>query len=255
MSDIAVSSPARAGARRRLYVFSPLPPQRNGLADYIVEYLPMLMQDFDLHLVAESGHPTAARARFALQPAITVIDEAHFLARQPEPSAQILYNIGNNDDCAYMMDHVHRFPGVVIVHDVSLFYLHQVTAQRARANGLMSRWLTEAGHEIPDDFLGRDGSVTRTPGTIYQECLMVGQIARPAQGLMVHTAYAERRLRGGALGVEIGSAHRRPLARIPHFVLTPPAQHNAEEDREVLDRFGVADSDFLMLVPGFRRLR
>ena len=39
-----------AGGRRRLYVFSPLPPQRNGLADYIVEYLPMLAEDFDLFL-------------------------------------------------------------------------------------------------------------------------------------------------------------------------------------------------------------
>lgn len=251
MSEIAVPTPARTFARRRLYVFSPLPPQRNGLADYIVEYLPMLMQDFDLHLVAESGHSTAARARFALQPAITVIDEAHFLARQPEPGAQILYNIGNNDDCAYILDHVHRFPGVVVVHDVSLFYLHQVTAQRARANGLMSRWLSANQHEIPDDFISRDGSVTRTPGTVYQECLMVRQIAQSALGLMVHTAYAERRLRGGAQDVPIGLTHRRPLARIPHFVLTPPAQTNDEDTQEVLRRFGVNDSDFLMLVPGF----
>lgn len=240
-----------AAARRRLYVFSPLPPQRNGLADYIVEYLPMLMKDFDLHLVAESGHSAAARARFSLQPGITVIDEAHFLARQPEPSAQILYNVGNNGDCAYLLDYAHRFPGVVIVHDISLFYLHQVTAQLARANGLMGRWLAIEQHEAPEDFLGRDGSVTRTPGTMYQECLMVRRLVTSAQGLMVHTEYAERRLRGGASGVGIGAEHRRPLARIPHFVLSPPEPAEPAQERAMLARFGVTETDFVMLVPGF----
>ena len=71
--------PASAAARRRLYLFSPLPPQRNGLADYIVEYLPMLAGDFDLCLVAEGGRSAEAAASMAGSP-FRVIDEAGFLA-------------------------------------------------------------------------------------------------------------------------------------------------------------------------------
>jgi glycosyltransferase involved in cell wall biosynthesis len=234
--------------KRRLYLFSPLPPQRNGLADYIVEYLPMLAEDFDLCLVAESGRAGATAARFgALR--LKVLDEAAFLAAQPDPNAQLLYNIGNNGDCAYMLDHLHRFPGVVIVHDVSLFYLHQVALQHERANGLFSHQVRDTGYTVPDDFVARDGSLSRTPGLLYQECLMVRRIAASARGLMLHSRYAESRFRGGAFDVPLGIEHGRPMARIPHFVL-PPAPPAADADA-VLRRFGVTPEDILLLVPGF----
>lgn len=242
------TSAAPAGGRRRLYLFSPLPPQRNGLADYIAEYLPMLAADFDLCLVAESGRAAAAATGLAGLP-LKVLDEAAFLARQPEPGAQLVYNIGNNGDCAYMLDHVHRFPGVVIVHDVSLFYLHQVALQMERANGMFSHWVRETGYEVPADFVARDGALSRTPGLLYQECLMVRRIAASARGLMLHSRYAEARFRGGAFDVPLGAEHGRPLARIPHFVL-PPAPP-AEDAEQILQRFGVEPDDILLLVPGF----
>lgn len=236
------------GARRRLYLFSPLPPQRNGLADYIVEYLPMLAADFELYVVAESGRAAEASAALAgLR--LKVLDEAAFLARQPEPDAQILYNVGNNGDCAYMLDHLHRFPGTVIVHDVSLFYLHQVALQMERANGMFNHWVRDTGYEVPADFVARDGGLSRTPGLLYQECLMVRRIAGSARGLMLHSRYAEARFRGGAFDVPLGVEHGRPLERIPHFVL-PPAPAAADAG-EVLQRFGVEPEDILLLVPGF----
>ena len=70
---------------------------------------------------------------------------------------QVLYNVGNNGDCAYMLDHLHRFPGTVIVHDVSLFYLHQVALQLERSNGMFHHWVRDTGYEVPADFVARDG--------------------------------------------------------------------------------------------------
>jgi hypothetical protein len=242
------ASAVSAGGRRRLYVFSPLPPQRNGLADYIVEYLPMLADDFDLCLVAESGRGSAAAVQFPGAP-FQVIDEAVFLARQPEPGAQTLYNVGNNGDCAYMLDHLHRFPGVVVVHDVSLFYMHQVALQMERSNGMFNHWVRDTGYEVPADFVARDGSLGRTPGLLYQECLMVRRIAESARGLMLHSRYAESRFRGGAFDIPLGAENGRPLARIPHFVL-PPAPP-AWDAYQVLQRFGLDTNDILLLVPGF----
>lgn len=237
-----------AGGRRRLYVFSPLPPQRNGLADYIVEYLPMLAEDFELCLVAEGGRAASSAAQFPGAP-FQVIDEAVFLARQPEEGAQTLYNVGNNGDCAYMLDHLHRFPGVVVVHDVSLFYMHQVALQMERSNGMFNHWVRDTGYEVPADFVARDGSLGRTPGLLYQECLMVRRIAESARGLMLHSRYAESRFRGGAFDIPLGAENGRPLARIPHFVL-PPAPP-AWDAYQVLQRFGIDTNDILLLVPGF----
>lgn len=248
----APARPRTGSARRRLYLFTPLPPQRNGLADYILEYVALLAKDHDLSLVAEAGTTRAARAAMAalpLQADFEVIDEAVFMARQPEANAQTFYNVGNNGDCAYMLDYIHRYPGVVIVHDISLFYLHQVALQKARANYMLSEMMRDEGFVVPTDFVQRDGSLHRTPGTLYQECLMVRRIAQSASGLMVHSAYAEMRFRGAALGVPLGRENGKPLARIPHFLL-PPAPARADAPA-VLQRFGVRPDDFLMLVPGF----
>ncbi|HSI57063.1 MAG TPA: hypothetical protein VLA16_05885 [Ideonella sp.] len=244
--------PAAGSPRRRLYLFTALPPQRNGLADYILEYIVPLARDHDLSLVSESGHTRAARAAMAalqLPAEFEVIDEAVFMARQPESHAQMFYNIGNNGDCAYMLDYMHRYPGVVIVHDISLFYLHQETLHRARANGMLSDWMAYDGHTVPTDFIQRDGSLHRTPGTLYQECLMVRRIAETATGLMLHSRYAEFRFMGGAHGVPMGSLNGKPVALIPHFVLPPAPVH--DDAPAVLQRFGVEPGDFVMLVPGF----
>lgn len=241
-------------AARRLYLFSPLPPQRNGLADYLLSYLPMLAAAYELRLVAESGTGDAVRQALAALlpdlPPITVLDEVEFLAHQPDSQAQYLYNIGNNSDCIYQLDYLHRFPGAVIVHDISLFYLHQITAQQAQAPEMMLPWLEEDGYRVPSDFVDHHGRLVNTPSLLYQECLMLGRLARSARGVMVHTAYAERRLRGSVSTPEDAVFSHKPLARIPHFVLPPP-ELSAEVEAEVLARFHVTPADFLILVPGF----
>lgn len=252
MSQALPAPEAAANApRRRLYVASPLPPQRNGLADYIAEYLPLLARDFDLKLVAETAQADAVRAHVAALGPWPVLDEIDFLACQPDARGQLLYNVGNNGDCAWMLDAAQRFPGVVVVHDISLFYLHQVASARARAPALMARWLADDGHAVPDEFLRRDGSLARTPGLLYQECLMLRRLVAGATGVMVHSAYAEGRLRGAAEGVPLGRDAGRPLARIPHFVLPPPAPPTEARRDEVLARFGVDPDDLLLLAPGF----
>ncbi len=245
---------AHAGLRQRLYAFSPLPPQRNGLADYIVEYLTPLARDFDLQLVAESGTTRAVQEHFdqAYQgaPPFAVISESVFAARQPDAGARALYNIGNNGDCSYMLDYLHRYPGVVMLHDVSLFYLHQIMLQSQRANGLMGSWLEEEGFSIPDYFLNPDGSLARSPGLLYQECLMVRRIIRSARSLIVHSRYAKMRAMGAVHGVIPAQELRRKVARIPHFVL-PPSSPSADEEAATLLRYRLRPTDFVLLCPGF----
>lgn len=195
-----------------------MPPQRNGLVDYMVEYLPWLSQDFDVSVVAASDQRDAvARARPAAAP-WAVIGEAEFLARQPDPQGQILYNLGNNGDCVYMLDHLQAYPGAVVVHDISLFYLHLLATERDWMGSLMAGWLAEDGHPVPSVFLRRDGSLHHTPGVMYQECLMLARLLRRATGVLVHSRYAQGRLFGAVPDLD-----RDGLVRIPHFALPPAA--------------------------------
>lgn len=231
-------------ARRRLYVFTPLAPQRNGLADYIAEYLPWLTRDHEVWVVAASDQLDAVRRARPATADWAVIGEAEFLARQPDLQSQILYNLGNNADCVYMLDHLQAYPGAVVLHDISLFYLHQLAAERGWMGGLMAGWLAEDGHAVPPAFLRRDGSLGLTPGLMYQECLMLARALKQATGVLVHTRYAETRLLGAVPGQD-----PRHLVRIPHFVL-PPAQPG-ERARAALQDWGVGPQHHLLLVPGF----
>jgi glycosyltransferase involved in cell wall biosynthesis len=87
---------------------------------------------------------------------------------------------------------------------------------------------------------------------------MLSRIAEVSTGMMVHTHYAERRLRAAlpqrgaesAVQPERPPRPQRPIARIPHFVL-PPRAPAPIESAEVLSKFEISPSDFLMLVPGF----
>lgn len=238
-----------APSRPVLYLFSALPPQRNGLADYIAEYLEPLARDYRLSLVADSVAFRDVAQRFADAP-FEVIDEAAFSARMPDEDARILYNLGNNKDCIFLLDYLHRYPGTVILHDVSLFYLHQITLQAQRANGMMNRWLQEDGYRLPDLFVNPDGSLHATPGFVYQECLMVRRVVESARSVVVHSGYAHRRALGGVTDPRAPSDLARKFCRMPHFVLTPPEQ-SAAEQQATLARFGIAKDDFVCVVPGF----
>lgn len=238
-----MSVPA-GSVRRRLYVFTPLAPQRNGLADYIAEYLPWLARDHEVCIVAASDQLDAVRRCRPAAADWSVIGEAEFLARQPDPLGQILYNLGNNGDCVHMLDHLQAYPGAVVLHDISLFYLHQQAAERGWMGSLMAGWLAEDGHAVPPAFLRRDGSLGLTPGLMYQECLMLARVLKRACGVLVHTRYAETRLLGAVPDLD-----RQCLARIPHFVL-PPAQLDAAA-QVVPSDWGIGPQHQLLLVPGF----
>lgn len=231
--------------RPLLRLFTPLAPQRNGLADYIAQYLPMLARDFALEVVVEAGLAEAAAADPGLPAGVVVRDECALLADPTADQGLRLYNLGNNADCVWMLDLLHRLRGAVIVHDISLLYLHQLSARGHHTPGLLGAWLADDGHAVPADFLARDGQLLRSPVLVYQECLMLRRIADSARAVMVHSAYAERRLRAACEGVAFGAA--RPLLRLPHFVLPPPPPGPAD----VLATLGLGDADTVVLVPGF----
>jgi glycosyltransferase involved in cell wall biosynthesis len=242
--------PATPPAERpRLYLLSPLAPQRNGLADYIAQYLEPLARDYRLAVVADSGIAKEVAAYY-VGASFEVMDEARFCARQPDAEARILYNLGNNRDCIFMLDYLHRYPGTVILHDISLFYLHQISLQAARANGMMSRMLLDDGYKLPDYCLNSDGSLSSSPGMAYQECLMVRRVVEAARSVVVHSGYAHRRALGGVTDPRAPNALPRKFCRMPHFVLPPP-EIGSSESASTLARFGLRNDDFVLVVPGF----
>jgi glycosyltransferase involved in cell wall biosynthesis len=86
----------------RVAYFSPMPPERSGIADYSALLLPALAERLDVAVV-KRGRKKA-----------------------PRGTDVSLYHVGNNPDAhGWIVDALHREPGVVVLHD---FVLHHLVA-------------------------------------------------------------------------------------------------------------------------------
>jgi glycosyltransferase involved in cell wall biosynthesis len=82
--------------------FSPMPPERSGVADYSALLLPALGERLDVSVVKRGRK------------------------RAPRGTDVSLYHVGNNPDAhAWIVDALRRQPGVVVLHD---FVLHHLVA-------------------------------------------------------------------------------------------------------------------------------
>jgi glycosyltransferase involved in cell wall biosynthesis len=151
--------------------FSPLPPERSGIADYSGLLLPALEQRVDVTVVPRGA------------------------AKAPRGTDIALYHVGNNPDAhGWIVDALERQPGLVVLHD---FVLHHLVA------GLT------IGRDDPEGYLGamqRDagavgrmlahGVVDHLLPPIWEERAhdfpLAGKVLDRAEGVICHSRYVER---------------------------------------------------------------
>jgi glycosyltransferase involved in cell wall biosynthesis len=170
----------------RVAYYSPLPPERSGIADYSALLLPELERRIEV-VVARRGLRRAPRADVSL------------------------YHVGNDPQHHWwIVEALRRRPGVVVLHDFVLHHLIAgMTLGRKRADGYLDAMQREAGP------VGRmlahgviDGVVPPVWERRAHEFPLTGEVLTYATGVIVHSAYVERRVRV--------DGYAGPLWRIPH---------------------------------------
>jgi hypothetical protein len=104
--------------RERLTAFTPLPPERNGIADYAAALLGALAEHYDCEAACEDWLAEAP-------PGIAVVDQA--LAHRRAAEGRVLHQLGNNPGHGFVLRALRRLPGVCTLHDPGLLHLHQTT--------------------------------------------------------------------------------------------------------------------------------
>ena len=160
--------------RRRMALFTPLPPCRSGIADYNAAFLPYLARHFAIDIFVD-GYATSdshLRERFA------IFSHQDFEQRSAQ-YAVVVYEMGNSEFHAYMLPYLARHPGVVVLHDAYLSGLYgyidfqcgergRYVAEMLGAHGPRARCYLAPVQRHPDPIGGSMGDLPATRSVIDQ---------------------------------------------------------------------------------------
>jgi glycosyltransferase involved in cell wall biosynthesis len=155
----------------RVVHYSPMPPERSGIADYSALLLPALRRRLDVE-VARRGERVLG-------------DVA-------------LYHVGNDPESHdWIVEALRSAPGVVVLHDVVLHHLvASMTLGRNDRRGYLRALGRDAG--LAGRLLGL-GVIAHLIPPLWEarpeEFPLCGEVLDLATGVIVHSRYAERRVR------------------------------------------------------------
>ena len=198
----------------RVAYFSPMPPERTGVADYSALLVPALGEKVEL-TVARRGSK-----------------------RVPRGTDVALYHVGNNPEAhAWIVDALRRRPGVVVLHDFVLHHLvagmtvgrrdgHGYLGAMEREHGVVGRLLAHGvlDKRIPPLWESR-------PADFPLPWFVLDQ----ATSLVVHSATVRDHVRS--------AGYERPISVVPHPAWpVPEVAPERVGDGPVVGCFGVVNA-------------
>jgi glycosyltransferase involved in cell wall biosynthesis len=217
-------------SRPSLIAFTPLPPARNGIADYAARLLGALAADYDVAAAREDW--------LAEAPAGAAVLDAALAHRRIGAATRVLHQLGNNPQHGFVLRALRRHPGVTTLHDPGLLHLHETAGE-----GVASILAGMAGaHPALAPFarqLRAHGLSTRANHVLFD---LAGEALARSRAVVVHSRFAAARLR--ALH---GAARTGHVVVVPHL-LPPTATPERAAARAAL---GVPEGRFLVVTAGF----
>lgn len=217
-----------------IVVFSPLPPAKSGIADYMLELLPSLARQREVVVVCECGAAESGPNWVSITPQEYERDTA--LGSLPH-----FYQIGNNADHVFVYRACRIRPGIIVQHDFNLHYLVEdatlAIGDVAGYRRIMQEEYGESGATLAD---------LRQLG-IFSESqkLTLGlntHLLRQARGVIVHSQWVQDRL-----PAEI----RARSVVIQHHFAPQVAQHWGRSKEAARGRLGLKADAFVVLALGY----
>lgn len=177
----------------RIAWFSPMPPERSGIADYSALVLPAVRERIDVDVVRRGRR------------------------RPPRGVDLPVYHVGNDPEAhGWIVEALGRAPGLVVLHEIVLHHLVSgMTLGRGDARGYLDALEREGG--LVARLLGHAVIEKRIP-PLWESRAVDYPLARGvldrATGLVVHSRYVHDRVR--AMG------YRRPVHVVPHAAWPDP---------------------------------
>jgi len=190
---------------RELAIFSPIPPEQNGIADYTY------------HLVSALRHE-ARCAVYANQPNGILPDDvpireplqAFRYLRQDSP---VLHQIGNNPGHVFVLEALRQWGGITTLHDQNLHYLYEVSGA---PQPLMVRNLCATSTNLGEVFARHWFDEEIKTSANYALFDMLNEVLHLSTAVIVHSRFARNRIR-----LLYGDEAASRVHIIPHLALPP----------------------------------
>jgi len=173
----------------KIAIFCPLPPRKNGIADYLYEQIPYFSNYADIVVVIPDDQIEVAKLPGNAK---ALTRQAYLMSRKDFNGYHHVYHVGNNSDATYLLPILHSTPGTVVIHDLNLHHLMDLCSL---AQGNFDSYTNILSHDY--GWLGqRLGDQTKRLKLKGQfsttQLLLNASIIDNAQHVIVHSQYAQR---------------------------------------------------------------
>jgi glycosyltransferase involved in cell wall biosynthesis len=226
-------------------VCSPLPPTRNGIADYTAELLAPLHEALGgvVGVIAAGAPPPTLEAASSHVAILRAPSFDALMQCGAGASVTPIYQVGNNPDHVFMLPRLARYPGVLVLHDASLnFLLLHATTELGRPSALSDLYALDQGARglrlYQDQWeagLGGQG--------LPKELALARPLLERSRAVIVHSEFSARLARQTCPDV--------PVFVAPHHV-SPAIAASAWRTRAAArERLMLPSDDFIALSIGF----
>lgn len=236
-----MTQPLPPSDRPVLVHFSPLPPMRNGIADYAATLLKRFAERYECIAVVENPDRICPEI-WACCHVISYDDYAQIA--EGLKHERHLAHIGNNNDHIGPLNAMAETPGVVVLHDLTLHYLLDRWARATlgdlrQMQGIIAALHGSLGQDMVDAKLNRQVPVQ----AVYTELGGLPVLRETAAALITHSQY------GRVLATAAG--YENPIRVIPHFAEIPDFGEKERRRAEFRRRHGIAESTVVLSSLGF----
>ena len=237
----AVRTPRRRVNRRpRIAMWTPVPPQRTGIADYSAELLKPLSKRAAVEVFIDDG----------VSPDLDLLDDclvhhhSAFERRQKrEPFDMIIHQMGASFFHLYIEEAITKYGGVVVLHDLTWgFVRHAVASLSGDLKAFEHELRDLEGPQALSDFNSAktmpQPELTRALQDLFNSHFMLGPIVDSTLAQIVHMPEAAR-----DLGDRYPKA--RPLT-VPMGVEDPRQSLSQGGWNGARARLGLQDNDFMV---------
>jgi len=189
----------------RIAWFSPLPPNRSGIAAYSAELLPRLTAH-EIEAFVDDSSGQDAPARTAPIDGVTLRGAHDFPWRHArQPYDAVVYHVGNDASHDYLWPYMVRYPGLVVLHDGQL---HQARAQALIRQKREADFRAEFTFCYPEASpLLADLVVAGLGGTLCYFWPMIHVAVQAARVVAIHNRFLARELAGQFPGTDVRHIH------------------------------------------------